>query len=66
MAQGTVSRLVEDRGFGFVQGSDGVEYFFHRSGVPGGFETLQVGQSVEFAIERSEKGPRATGVKPAA
>ena len=28
---GTVKRLVSDKGFGFVAASDGAEYFFHQS-----------------------------------
>jgi len=32
---GTIKRLVMDRGFGFLSGEDGKEYFFHRSSVEG-------------------------------
>ena len=28
---GTIKRLVSDKGFGFIAASDGNEYFFHRS-----------------------------------
>ncbi len=64
MATGTVKKLVRERGFGFIQGNDGVELFFHRSALQGeGFNTLAEGQSVEFDVERGDKGPRAANMK---
>jgi len=64
MAQGTVKRLVRDRGFGFVVAQDGTELFFHRSALQGeGFDTLDEGQAVEFDVERGPKGPRAANMK---
>jgi cold shock protein len=63
---GTIKRLVMDRGFGFLSGEDGKEYFFHRSSVEGSFEGLQEGQKVSFDVEASApKGPRASRVKVA-
>ena len=67
MATGTVKKLVRDRGFGFVQGSDGVEIFFHRSAILGeGFDALTEGQAVEFDVEKGDKGPRAAHLKVSA
>jgi CspA family cold shock protein len=67
MATGTVKKLVRDRGFGFVQGSDGVELFFHRSAILGeGFDALTEGQAVEFDVEKGDKGPRAARMKVSA
>ncbi len=44
MAQGSIKKLVADKGFGFISG-DGAEYFFHRSAViEGSFDSLQQGQ----------------------
>ncbi len=64
MATGTIKRLVRERGFGFIQGSDGVELFFHRSALQGeGFDTLAEGQAVEFDVEKGDKGPRAANLK---
>jgi cold shock CspA family protein len=59
--QGTVVRLVYDRGFGFITGDDRKEYFFHSSQCDDGlFETLTPGQSrVEFSCTQTDKGPRA-------
>jgi CspA family cold shock protein len=55
-----------DRGFGFLSGEDGKEYFFHRSSVEGSFEGLQEGQKVSFDIEsNAPKGPRASRVRVA-
>ena len=66
MATGTVKKLVRERGFGFIQGSDGIQLFFHKSAVEGsGYDTLAEGQAVEFDVEKGEKGPRAADVKAA-
>ena len=45
MAQGTIKKLVSDRGFGFIA-SSGEELFFHHSSVQGSFESLSEGQAV--------------------
>jgi CspA family cold shock protein len=67
MTTGTIKRLVEDNGFGFIAGNDGTEYFFHRSAVEGhAFDDLREGDRVEFEPEPvAPKGPRAKLVKPA-
>ena len=66
MAQGTIKKLVSDRGFGFIS-SNGQELFFHHSAVEGSFESLHEGQTVEFEIDSTPnpkgKGPRAVQVK---
>ncbi len=49
MAEGTIKKLVGDRGFGFIAQADGTEIFFHRSKVSGdGFDTLTEGQKVSY------------------
>jgi cold shock CspA family protein/ribosome-associated translation inhibitor RaiA len=59
---GTVTRL--DKGFGFLQASDGREIYFHGNSVlNGGFARLRVGTRVAFAEEAGEKGPQASTVK---
>jgi len=64
MSQGTIARLLIDKGFGFIRDESGVEHFFHRSSVRGAvFELLREGQRVEFQIEDSAKGPRAGDVR---
>lgn len=57
---GTVKRIIADRGFCFVRDEDGVEYFLHSSELPlGEFALLTVGSRVAFIVADSEKGPRA-------
>jgi CspA family cold shock protein len=61
--RGQIARVVMDKGFGFIKGSDGVERFFHRSSVLNvTFEELREGQEVEFEHEHGDKGPRANQV----
>jgi CspA family cold shock protein len=68
MPVGSVKKTVPDRGFGFITAEDGEEYFFHRSSVDAAleFDRLVGGEKVEFDIERSDKGPRASNVRAAA
>ena len=62
--QGTIKRLIVDKGFGFVQASDGNEYFFHQSAVvDGGFDQLREGQTLTFDKGQGPKGPRAENVR---
>ena len=67
MSNGTIKKLVSERGFGFIAGDDGTEYFFHRDGLDGlvNFDTLTAGEKVTFEIETSPKGPRANKVRVA-
>lgn len=60
---GTVKRLVSDKGFGFVLGQDGHEYFFHQSACAGQFDTLREGQAVTFETGQGPKGPRAENIR---
>jgi len=63
---GTIKRLVSDKGFGFVAAADGNEYFFHQSAVAAGaFDQLREGQAVTFNTGQGPKGPRAEDVRPA-
>ena len=65
MAEGTIKKLIADKGFGFIQGEKG-ELFFHHSAVENGaFDTLQEGQRVTYTEGRGPKGPRADAVNPA-
>jgi CspA family cold shock protein len=51
--------LVRDRGYGFVRTQDGGEVFFHTSALPSGaFDTLEVGQELEFETEPDPGGRR--------
>jgi len=64
MPNGTIRRLVRDRGFGFIKSTEGKDYFFHRSQVVGvSFDLLEEGQSVEFEKGDSPKGPKVVNIK---
>ena len=63
---GTIIRILTDKGFGFIQASDGTgRYFFHRSAVQNAaFENLRTGPAVTFIASTGGggKGPRAENV----
>lgn len=64
MARGTVKKVVADRGFGFITGEDGEDYFFHRDGLAPSldFGVIHAGERVEFDVEPGQRGPRAVNV----
>ena len=65
MPQGTVKKIISDKGFGFIEGEGG-DIFFHHSALVGTtIENLQEGQLVEYDEGSGPKGPRAENVKPA-
>ena len=52
---GTIKRIVSDKGFGFILGSDGNEYFFHNSACRDTrFDALREGQAVTFERDKSQ------------
>jgi len=62
--KGKIRTLRVDKGFGFIQGDGGTEYFFHQSAVYGeGLKDLREGDSVEFDVGQGPKGPRAENVR---
>lgn len=64
MAKGTIRRLMRDRGYGFITGEDEKDIFFHRTALRGlRFDLLREGQSVEFEVEESSRGPRAVNIR---
>jgi CspA family cold shock protein len=65
-SNGTIKRLVRDKGFGFIAAGDGAEYFFHQSAcsqTP--FDQMREGEAVTFEKGQGPKGPRAENVRPA-
>jgi CspA family cold shock protein len=63
---GTIKRMVSEKGFGFVAAEDGSEYFFHQSACTSTpFDSLREGQAVTFERGQGPKGPRAENVQPA-
>ena len=65
MASGTIKKLVQDKGFGFIKRDGGEkDLFFHATGLLNcEFDALSEGDTVEFEIGKGEKGPRAEKVK---
>ena len=56
MPQGTIKKLVSERGFGFIKGERD-ELFFHNSEVEGGaFDSLREGQTVDY--QKRSQPPR--------
>lgn len=52
------------RGFGFIQGEDGLDYFIHETRVVDGYlEILNEGQMVKFYPSSSVKGPFALDIE---
>ncbi len=49
------------KGYGFVEGEDGKDIFIHRTSVPEGV-FLNEGDEIEFEVEESDKGPKATNI----
>ena len=71
MPQGTIKKIVSDRGFGFIAAAGGDIFFHHSAVADDKFAELKEGQAVVYEIttgpdERGrDKGPRAVSVKPA-
>lgn len=67
MATGTVSKFMDNKGFGFITPDDGgKDVFVHHSDIKmDGFKTLSPGQRVKFDIAHEAKGPKASNVVPA-
>ena len=64
MPKGTISRLIADRGFGFIRTEEGQNLFFHRNDLQGvAYGSLTEGQEVEFEVTSTPKGPSAVNVR---
>ncbi len=60
---GTVKWFNDDKGFGFIQQSNGPDVFVHFSAINGdGRRSLQEGQQVTFEVSQGQKGPQANNV----
>ena len=63
MPQGTIKKLLTDKGYGFIEGERG-DIFFHHSALEGtSIEAISEGQAVEYEVGRGPKGPRAENVR---
>ncbi|ADM72152.1 cold shock domain-containing protein [Paenibacillus sp. SEL3] len=61
--QGKVKWFNAEKGYGFIETSDGGDVFVHFSAIQTeGFKTLEEGQDVEFDIVEGARGPQAANV----
>jgi len=67
MANGIVSKFMDEKGFGFITPEDGgKDVFVHHSDIHmDGFKSLSPGQRVTFDLAQEAKGPKASNVRPA-
>jgi len=61
MPTGTI-KTKTDKGFGFIKVEGSADVFFHNSACNGQFDSMNVGQTVQFDMEQGEKGPKASNV----
>ena len=62
---GTVKWFNDEKGFGFIEQSDGPDVFVHHTAIQAeGFKSLKEGQSVTMDVTQGQKGPQAENVVP--
>ena len=61
MQTGKVKFFNRDKKFGFIQGDDGVDYFFHETGLSEGIY-VKDNDRVEFTAEDGDRGKKAVNV----
>ncbi|MBU0530539.1 MAG: cold shock domain-containing protein [Candidatus Aenigmatarchaeota archaeon] len=59
--KGKVKFFNQTKGFGFISGDDGKEYFVHQTGLN---EGVSIGENdeVSFDVEKGDRGPKAVNV----
>jgi CspA family cold shock protein len=64
MASGKVKWFNNRKGYGFIAHDSGRDVFVHHTSILGqGYKTLKEGETVEFELAESDKGPKALNVK---
>lgn len=59
---GTVKFFNSSKGFGFITGEDGKDYFVHKTGLKEGVD-LSDNDSVTFDVTQGDRGPKAVNVE---
>lgn len=63
MNTGKVKWFNAEKGFGFIETTEGTDVFVHFSAIQTeGFKTLEEGQAVTFEIVEGNRGPQAANV----
>lgn len=64
MATGTVSKFIDEKGFGFISPDEGgKDVFVHHSDIQmDGYKSLSAGDRVKFDMVHEAKGPKASNV----
>ncbi len=60
--KGKVKFFNDFKGFGFIAGEDGKEYFVHSTGLKEGTK-INDDDNVVFEVEQGDKGPKAVNVE---
>ena len=63
MAVGKVKWFNAEKGFGFITSEEGKDIFVHFSAIQAdGYKTLEEGQTVDYAVVETDRGPQAQNV----
>ena len=67
MSTGTVSKFIDEKGYGCITPADGgKDIFVHHSDIQkDGYKSLSPGQRVKFDLAHEAKGPKASNVTKA-
>lgn len=61
---GKVKWFNSKKGFGFITGDNGKDYFLHYSNIEmEGYKSLNENDKIEFKVEATDKGEKAINVK---
>ena len=63
MAVGKVKWFNSEKGFGFITSEEGKDIFVHFSAIQAdGYKTLEEGQTVDYYVVETDRGPQAQNV----